>query len=45
MNNGLLSIPLPANEPVKEYRVGSVERAELKNALKEAKAETRELHS
>ena len=43
MNNGLLSIPLPANEPVKEYRVGSVERAELKNALKEAKAETREL--
>jgi 1-pyrroline-5-carboxylate dehydrogenase len=43
MNNGLLSIPLPPNEPVKEYRVGSTERVALKNALKQAKAETREL--
>ncbi|MBO0932654.1 L-glutamate gamma-semialdehyde dehydrogenase [Fibrella aquatilis] len=43
MNNGLLHVPQPANEPVKEYRVGSVERTALRNALKEAKAETRQL--
>ncbi|MBO0939725.1 L-glutamate gamma-semialdehyde dehydrogenase [Fibrella sp. HMF5335] len=43
MNNGLLSVPQPANEPVKEYRVGSVERTALRNALQAAKAETREL--
>ena len=43
MNNGLLNVPQPANEPVKEYRVGSVERTALKNALKQAKSETREL--
>lgn len=43
MNNGLLNVPPPSNEPVKEYRVGSVERTALKNALKEAKAQTREL--
>jgi 1-pyrroline-5-carboxylate dehydrogenase len=41
MNIGYFNYPLPANEPVKSYAIGSPERNALKKALSEAKqAET-----
>ena len=37
MNIGYFNYPLPANEPVKSYAVGSSERKSLKKAFLEAK--------
>ena len=39
MSFGLFNVPTPANEPVKEYRPGSPEREELKQALKDFRAQ------
>ncbi len=35
MSNAFYNVPVPVNEPVKSYAVGTPERAELKEALKE----------
>jgi len=43
MTNGIIGVPHPVNEPVKEYRIGSPERAALQEALKLAKANEKEL--
>ena len=37
MNNAYFEIPIPINEPVKEYREGSVEKENLINTLSEMK--------
>ncbi|WP_022850080.1 L-glutamate gamma-semialdehyde dehydrogenase [Limisalsivibrio acetivorans] len=37
MNNSQFKVPFPTNEPVKEYRDGSPEKAELKAAFNELK--------
>lgn len=39
MNNAIFRFPNPGNEPVKAYAPGSVEKAELKKALAQLKAE------
>jgi 1-pyrroline-5-carboxylate dehydrogenase len=38
MSNGFFNVPIPKNEPVKDYAPGSKEKAELKAALKELKS-------
>ena len=43
MTNAITGVPQPQNEPVKEYRVGSPERAALREALKTAKSSEQEL--
>ena len=43
MTNAITGVPQPINEPVKEYRVGSLERIALKEALKEAKSSEKDL--
>ncbi len=43
MSDAIFNISIPANEPVYAYAPGSPERKELKQALQEAKATTREL--
>ncbi len=40
MPKGVFKVPQPINEPVKSYAPGSPERAELKEAIKQARAET-----
>ncbi|MFD1142840.1 L-glutamate gamma-semialdehyde dehydrogenase [Larkinella insperata] len=40
MSVGFFQVPFPQNEPVKEYRPGSDERAKLKAALAEASSKT-----
>lgn len=35
LNNAILTVPKPVNEPIYSYAPGSVERAQLKEALKE----------
>jgi len=40
---GFFNIPKPINEPVKDYAKGSTERANLKAALVEARAEVRDI--
>ncbi|MGA0560787.1 L-glutamate gamma-semialdehyde dehydrogenase [Larkinella sp. VNQ87] len=40
MSVGFFQVPVPQNEPVKEYRTGSDERAKLKAALAEATSKT-----
>ena len=35
MNNAIINVPRPVNEPILEYRPGSIERAEVKKALTE----------
>ncbi|WP_128545370.1 L-glutamate gamma-semialdehyde dehydrogenase [Larkinella soli] len=40
MSAGFFQVPVPHNEPVKEYRPGSEERARLKAALTEASSKT-----
>ncbi|WP_421828066.1 L-glutamate gamma-semialdehyde dehydrogenase [Larkinella sp.] len=40
MSVGFFQVPIPQNEPVKEYRPGSDERAKLKAALAEASSKT-----
>ncbi len=39
MSKGFFQVPAPKNEPVKDYRPGSVERKLLKQAIEEARAE------
>jgi len=39
MSFGIFNVPIPANEPVKEYRPGSPERAALKKALTDFRAQ------
>lgn len=43
MPKGTYYIPTPSNEPVLSYAPGSAERAALKKALKEARAEERDI--
>ncbi|MFN3411376.1 MAG: L-glutamate gamma-semialdehyde dehydrogenase [Exilispira sp.] len=43
MSDAVFKIPQPINEPVKEYRKGSVEKIELKKKLKELKNNTIEI--
>lgn len=43
MTNSITGVPMPQNEPVKEYRVGSPERQALRQALQEAKRVEKEL--
>lgn len=38
MSKGFFNIPIPTNEPVRNYAPGSPEKLELKQALKEARA-------
>ncbi|GAB3285132.1 L-glutamate gamma-semialdehyde dehydrogenase [Larkinella harenae] len=40
MSVGFFQVPFPQNEPVKEYRPGSDERAQLKDALADASSKT-----
>ena len=42
MNIGYFNYPLPVNEPVKSYAVGSEERASVKKALEEAKRDEKD---
>ena len=35
MSKGFFNVPVPINEPIKSYSPGSIERKELKEALKE----------
>jgi 1-pyrroline-5-carboxylate dehydrogenase len=39
MSFGIFNVPVPANEPVKEYRPGSPEREALKKAINEFRSE------
>ena len=43
MINGIIGVPRPQNEPVKEYRIGSPERLALREALKQAKSQEQQL--
>lgn len=43
MSVGFFQVPFPQNEPVKEYRPGSPERASLKAALAEATSTVRDI--
>ena len=43
MSNAIFHLAVPPNEPVLSYAPGSPERKELQQALREAKAESREL--
>jgi 1-pyrroline-5-carboxylate dehydrogenase len=43
MPKGVFKVPQPINEPVKSYAPGSPERAELKEAINQARAETRDI--
>ncbi|MEZ0612288.1 L-glutamate gamma-semialdehyde dehydrogenase [Fibrella sp. WM1] len=43
MTNSITGVPMPQNEPVKEYRAGSAERKALRQALQEAKGVEKEL--
>ncbi|MCC7505676.1 MAG: L-glutamate gamma-semialdehyde dehydrogenase [Saprospiraceae bacterium] len=43
MTDAIFSVPLPVNEPVLNYAPGSPEKAALKKALAELKAEVREV--
>jgi 1-pyrroline-5-carboxylate dehydrogenase len=43
MSTGFFKVPAPVNEPVLNYAPGSLERAELKAALKTLKSETADL--
>ena len=40
MNNAFFEIPIPINEPVKEYRNGSPEKKELLTTLNKMRSET-----
>ena len=37
MSNAFFEIPIPINEPVKEFRDGSIEKKELLNTIQEMK--------
>ncbi|MBN2011333.1 L-glutamate gamma-semialdehyde dehydrogenase [candidate division KSB1 bacterium] len=39
MNNGMVNVPIPANEPILEYRPGSQERKRIKSRLSELKGQ------
>ncbi len=43
MSQAILSVPTPANEPVRSYAPGSPEREQLKSALAALRAETAEI--
>ncbi|GAB3322728.1 L-glutamate gamma-semialdehyde dehydrogenase [Larkinella ripae] len=43
MSVGFFQVPIPQNEPVKEYRPGSDERTKLKTALAEATSKTADI--
>ena len=43
MSNALFCLPTPRNEPVREYRVGSPERASLRRRLRQMAAERLEI--
>ena len=43
MSNGIYKVPHPINEAVKNYAPGSPERADLKQALQEARSQTVEI--
>ena len=37
MSNAFFEIPIPINEPVKEFRDGSIEKKEILNTIQEMK--------
>ena len=43
MRNGIAAVPMAANEPIREYRPGTAERARLKQTLSELKGQTIEI--
>jgi 1-pyrroline-5-carboxylate dehydrogenase len=43
MTNAIVGVPMPQNEPVKDYRPGSAERQALRQALNKAKSSEKEL--
>ena len=43
VNNGIIQIPKPVNEPIYDYAPGSAERQQLENALKATAANSLEI--
>ncbi len=43
LNNAIINVPVPANEPIQNYAPGTTERAKLKAALAEMKAQKIEI--